>query len=216
MKKLVTILMVAVLAVSCICVFAACEKGEPLADTEGYRYVITGQWADWANVADPDDPSKLREDGKFEMEAIAVSDKRVKSIRDQLDDVKLLYIAEHEFTNNKNGDEWEAGWSVTYALTEGAEPITVDGNMAIKIIKTKYETLGDESSWSAGWIPDAGSTTVKSLTPSTFYMPPHSETPTYEGSGAWNDNPIALEAGTYYVVFAAYTNGTFGIGLIAK
>ena len=202
MKKLVTILMVAVLAVSCICVFAACEKGEPLADTEGYSYVITGNFNGWQVNVDPDDATKL--DAQYEMEAIAVSDKRVKSIRDQLDDVKLLYIVEHEFTNNKNGDEWEAGWSVTYALTEGADPITVDGNMAIKVLKTKYETLGDESSWSAGWIPDAGGTNVRSLTPSTFYMP------------AWNDNPIALQAGTFYVVFATFNNGTFGIGLIAK
>ncbi len=214
MKKLVTILMVAVLAVSCICVFAACEQGEPLADTEGYSYVITGNFNGWKVNLDPEDGSKL--DAQYVMEAIATSDKRVKSIRKELQDVKYLYIAEHEFTNNKNGDEWEAGWSVTYALTEGAEPITVDGNMAIKTIKTKYETLGDESSWSEAWIPDAGSTNVRSLTPSTLYMPPHSETPTYEGSGAWNDNPIVLEAGTYYVVLATFNDGTFGLAAIAK
>ena len=224
MKKLVTILMVAVLAVSCIAVFAACGKDEPLVDSNGYNYVIVGAWSDWANVADPDDPSKLKEDGKYVLKAIDASDSRVKSIKDQLTDVKLLGIVEHEFTNNKgaqwvnedNEAGWEAGWSVTYALTQGAEPTTVDGNMAIKVIKTKYETLGDESSWSAGWIPDAGATNVRSLTPSTCYVPPHSETASWEGSGTWNDNPIALQAGTYYVVFAAFTDGKFGIGLIAK
>lgn len=206
MKKLVTILLVAILAASCICVFAACEK--PLADTDGFSYVITGDWNGWKVNVDPDDETKL--DAQYAMEAIALSDSRVKSIKDQLEGVKLLYIGEHEFVNEG------AGWDITVSLTEGATPSVFNGNMAIKVLQTKYETLGDASSWSGEWIPNAKTANARTLTPDTLYIPPFSEVETYTGSLTWKDNPVALEAGTYYVVFAAFTDGTFGLGLIAK
>ena len=205
MKKLVTILLVAMLAVSCVCALAACSK--PLANPD-FEYVITGQFNGWKVNTDENDETKL--DAQYQMEAIAASDKRVKSIKDQLKDAKYLYIAEHEFVNEG------AGWTIEYALSEGADLTVLDGNMAIKVIKTKYDTLGETASWSAAWLPDAGGTTFKSLTPTTLYMPPHSEAPTYPNSGAWNDNPVVLEAGTYYIVFAEFTDGTFGLGAIAK
>lgn len=217
MKKFVTIMLVAVVAISALFVLVACSK--PLEDKEN-TYVITGQFAGWGDVIGEDGPK-----AEYKMTAIATSDKRVKSIKADLKDAKYLYIVEHEFTNNK-GEEWvtteneagwEAGWSVKYKITEDATEFTeVDGNMAIKVIRAKQETAGGETAWVPAWLPDAGNTNVKSLTPETLYLPPHSEAETYPGSGAWNDNPMVLKAGTYYVVFAEMNDGTFGLGLIAK
>ena len=206
MKKFVTLLLVAMLAVSCVVALAACDKG-PLADPD-YDYVITGAFNGWKVNTDENDETKL--DAKYQMEAIAVSDSRVESIKSELKGVKYLYIVENTFVNEG------AGWDITYVMEEDGEPTVLDGNMAIKVIKTAYETIGDVTKWSAAWLPDAGGTTFKSLTPSTLYMPPHSEDELWEGSGAWNDNPVVLEAGTYYVVFAAFKDGTFGLGAIAK
>ena len=206
MKKLATILLVAMLAVACIGVLAACNN-DPLENPD-YSYVITGAFNGWKVNTDADDATKL--DAKYQMEAIAKSDARVKSIKKELKNVKYLYIVENEFVNEG------AGWDIKYATSEGAEVQTWDGNMAVKVIKTAYEGIGDTAAWSAAWLPDAGGTTFRSLTPSTLYMPPHSEAALWENSGAWNDNPVVMEAGTYYIVFAEFTDGTFGLGAIAK
>ena len=208
MKKFVTLMLVALVAVSALFVLVACEDPTPLAD-ETNQYVIVGEWAGWKVNTDENDESKL--DSKFAMTAIALSDSRVKSIKDQLTDAKYLYIAEHEFVNEGSKN------TISYALTEGAEPTVLNENMCIKIIRTRYETAGASSAWLQEWLPDAGNTTFRSsLTPATLYCPPHSEKETYPGSGAWNNNPVALQAGTYYVVFATFTDGTYGLGLIAK
>ena len=214
MKKLVTTALVAILVVSCLFALVACDT-DPLADPE-YSYTITGNFNGWKVNVDAEDETKL--DATYAMEAVALSDKRVASIKDVLKEggVQYLYIAEHEFTNNKVDGAWEAGWSISYALTEGAELTEVDGNMAIKVLKCELKTAGDIAEWVPSWIPDAGNTNVRSLTPDTLYCPPHSQTPTWENSGSWNDNPIVLTAGTYYVVFASFTDGTYGLGAIAK
>lgn len=208
--------MVAILVVSCLFALVACDN-EPLADPD-YLYTITGNFNGWKVNVDTEDETKL--DATYAMEAVALSDARVASIKDVLKEggVQYLYIVEHTFTNNKVDGAWEAGWSVSYALTEGAELTEVDGNMAIKVIKTEMATnpATGSTEWLANWLPDAGNTNVRSLTPDTLYCPPHSETPLWENSGAWNDNPIVLEGGTYYVVFASFTDGTYGLGAIAK
>ena len=36
-----------------------------------------------------------------------------------------------------------------------------------------------------------------------------------DNAGGWNDNPIALLAGTYYAVFAEFEDGSRALGLIA-
>ena len=204
MKKFVTLFVVAILAVSCVCALAACNN-EPLAH-EGYEYTITGQFNGWGLNFDETDSTKL--DAKYTMEAITVSDSRVKSIKKELKNVKYLYIIENTFVNEG------AGWDIKYATSEGAEVQTWDGNMAIKVLRAKFNAAA--SDWTNDWLPDAGGTTFRSLTPSTLYMPPHSEAPLWENSGAWNDNPVVMKAGTYYVVFAAFNDGTFGLGAIAK
>lgn len=205
MKKIVTLVLVAMVAMSCVFALAACAK--PLEDPE-FSYTITGNFNGWHVNTDAADDTKL--DAKYQMEAISVNDARVKSIKGQLKDAQYLYIVEHTCVNEG------AGWTITYTLSEGGREITVDGNMAIKVLKTKFTSVGDVSSWEQNWLPDAGNTNVRSLTPDTLYCPPHSESATYPGSGAWNDNPIILEAGTYYVVFATFADGTYGIAAIAK
>ncbi len=213
-KRIATIMLVALLAVSALLVLAACgpTDEEPRANASE-SYVITGQFNGWkVNVTED---NKL--DSKYEMEAVKIQDERIKSIQESLLEAKYIYVVEHTATNNKKEDgTWEAGWSVKYALTEGAEITEVDGNMAIKVIATHFETVGDKSAWSAAWLPDAGNTTFKSLTPDTLYMPPHTEAPMWKDSGAWNDNPILLKAGTYTIVFAEFNDGTYGLGAIAK
>ena len=221
MKKLVTIILVALVAISCVFALAACGKtydNTILADQDGYSYVITGAFNGWGvKTITPAEGNPVL-DAQYQMWAISLNDPIVASIAKDLESagVKALYAAQHTFTNNKNGDEWEAGWSIKYVTKKGADPIELDGNMAIKVIKTKWETLGDTAAWSQAWLPDAGGTTFKSLTPSTLYMPPHSEAELWEGSGAWNDNPVVLEAGSYYVVLAVFADGTFGLGAIAR
>lgn len=205
MKKIVTLVLVAMLAVSCLFALAACNK--PLANPD-YDYVITGQFNGWGVPFT--DESKTAIDEKYHMEAIAISDKRVASIKDQLVDVQYIYIVEHTVLDSG------AGWDFGYALTEGAEKTMFDGNQAIKVIKTKYTEVEGIGAWEQNWLPDAGNTTFKSLTPDTLYMPPHSEAGSWKDSGGWNDNPAVLKAGTYYIVFVEFTDGTFGLGAIAK
>lgn len=205
MKKIVTLVLVAMVAMSCVFALAACAK--PLEDPE-YAYTITGNFNGWKVNTDANDETKL--DAKYQMEAISVNDERVASIKGQLKDAQYLYVVEHTCVNEG------AGWTIKYTLSEGGREVEVDGNMAIKVLKTKFTVVGEVSSWEANWLPDAGNTNVRSLTPDTLYCPPHSEAETYPGSGSWNMNPIILEAGTYYVVFATFADGTYGIGAIAK
>lgn len=213
MKKIVTIALVAMLAVSCLFALAACtDETAVLADTE-YEYIITGAFNGWGvpMAKCPDCGKELNMiDTKYLMKPIAVSDERVASIKKELKDVEYLYIIEHTVLDSG------AGWDFGYALTEGAEKTMFDGNQAIKVIKTHYETVDEVSAWTSAWIPNAGDTTVKSLTPDTLYMPPHSEAEPWTDSGHWNSNPAVLKAGDYYIVFAVFSDGTFGLGAIAK
>ena len=212
MKKFVTLLVVAILAVSCVCALAACEgsySDEVLAH-EGVEYTITGAFNGWGLNFDENDATKL--DAKYTMKAVALTEEVLKPIRKDLRDsnggAKYVYIIEHVCLDEG------AGWDFSYALTEGAELTKFDGNQAIKVLRATFNA--DGADWEYAWLPDAGGTTFRSLTPDTLYMPPHSEAPTYEGSGAWNDNPGILKAGTYTIVFAAFNDGTFGLGAIAK
>ena len=218
MKKLVTILLVAMLAVSCVFALAACDgkfSEEVLADAD-HEYTITGEWNGWRPNFDKDDSTKL--DAKYMMKAVSLTDeiftssKAAKKVRKDLRDsnggAKFVYVIEYTFVNEG------ATWDIKYATSEGAEVQTWNGNMAIKVLRNTYNTAAQD--WTQDWLPNAGDTNLRSITPDTLYMPPHSEAELWENSGAWNNNPVVLEAGTYYIVFAAFTDGTFGLGAIAK
>lgn len=213
-KRIATLMLVALIAVSALLVLAACgpQDKEPRANANE-NYVITGNFNGWkVNVTEE---NKL--DSKYQMEAVKIQDERIESIKESIVDAKYIYVVEHTATNNKKEDgSWESGWSIKYATSEGAEPIEVDGNMAIKVIGTHEETAAGVTTWTSAWLPDAGNTVFKSLTPDTLYMPPHSEKAQWENSGAWNDNPILLKAGTYTIVFVEFNDGTYGLGAIAK
>lgn len=210
MKKLVTTALVAILVVSCLFALVACDN-EPLADPK-YSYTITGPFNGWKVNVDAEDETKL--DATYAMEAVALSDKRVSSIKSVLEEggVEYLYVVEATFANGTSGNE------ITYVTTEGGDPVVVDENLQVKVIKTEMATnpATGSTEWLANWIPDAGNTNVRSLTPDTLYCPPHSESELWPGSGAWNNNPIVFEEGTYYIVFASFTDGTYGLGAIAK
>ena len=165
----------------------ACSN-EPLANADK-DYYATGQFNGWDTV----------ETGK--MVAIAKNDERVSSIKGELKDVEFLYLLEATLPDG------DAGWTVTYTI-EGTET-TVNGNLTVKIIRT---TAGDPDArdW---WAQSPESGEITNLTPDTLYIPPFVEE-NVGGAGGWNDNPIAFEAGDYYIVFAEFEGGARGLALI--
>ncbi|MDT8336211.1 MAG: hypothetical protein RQ856_00130 [Candidatus Izemoplasmatales bacterium] len=165
----------------------ACSS-EPLANAEK-DYYATGNFNGWDTV----------EAGK--MVAIAKNDDRVASIKGELSGVEFLYLLEATLPAT------EAGWTATYTI-DGTET-TVDGNLTVKVIRT---TAGDPDArdW---WAQSPESGEIVNLTPETLYIPPFVEE-NVDGAGGWNDNPIAFEAGTYYIVFAEFEDGVRALALI--
>ena len=204
MKKFVTLFLVAVLAVSCICVLAACNK--PL-EEEGAYYILAGGQPGWgldAGVAPTDEDVAPRL-----LEAIAKNDARVKSIKKELKGAKYLYLIEYKF-------EGEAGWTNDFVMKEGEDSQAIDGNCLVKVIRYT-ESEEAKGTWTPIWYssPEAGNV-VKSLTPDTLWMPQFKEEPE-DGTSGWNSNGVLLKGvGTYYIVFVAFQDGTFGMAAIAK
>ena len=153
-------------------------------------YYVTGQFNGWDTV---------EETGR--MEAIAKNDDRVADIKDQLDDVEFLYLKEIVLPAT------DAGWTVTYKIDGTVTEL--NGNLTVKVIRT---TAGDPDARDF-WAQNPESGAVNNLTPTTLYIPPFVEE-NVDQAGTWNDNPVALAAGTYYAVFAEYSNGDLGLGLI--
>ncbi|MDY0023903.1 MAG: hypothetical protein RBR66_03130 [Candidatus Izemoplasmatales bacterium] len=207
MKKVLTLLLGLMLVVT---LFGCGETttAEPvLLENTAKDYYLTGQWNGW----------DTKEDAV--MTAIYANDERVASISEELEGVKFLYIL--EFTLPAEA----AGWGVNYII-DGVNT-TLDGNLTVKVIRT---TAGDPNArdW---WAQSPESGEITNLTPETLFMPDFVETAetsdvddngtpdddtddvTYTSS-AWNDNPAAFEAGTYYAVFAEFEDGTKGLALI--
>lgn len=185
MKKLFVLLLGLVLALG----LTGCNN-DPLVD-EDNNYWATGQFAGWGDAAGNTD---------YQMEAIAKNDDRVDGL--ELDDVMYLYLLEVTLPDG------EAGWTVTYTI-DGTET-TVDGNLTVKIIKTDATDADNIPVW---WAQSPESGELTNLTEETLYVPPFVEE-NVDGAGTWNDNPIAFEAGTYYLVFAQYEDGSRAIGLV--
>ena len=232
MKKLVTILLVAMLAVSCIFALTACDK-TPLENPDVDGYLLMGGAPGWDTSPSEEmimsGSHKLNPEHERVFEAISASDKRVKSIKKELADVKYLYVTEFTFdyadipasvtTREEASAIAKNDWATEkqFAITEGGELKYYDNNATIKVTMLKYSELGDTAEYATTWIPSPESAAVKSLTPTTLYMPPHSEAPAWEGSGDHNDNPILIgAAGKYTIVFAVFNDGTFGLGAIAQ
>jgi len=186
MKKILGLLVVFVMAF----VLVGCISGEVLEDAS-HDYYATGNFAGWGDATS---------DSAYMMTAIARNDDRISSIVDATKGATAIYILEVTLPSDA------AGWDVTYTI-DGTET-TFDGNLTVKVIQTDS---GSEvpNYWAQS--PESGA--VTNLTPDTLYVPTFVETST-DGSGTWNDNPVALSAGTYYMVWVLF-DGSKGLALIA-
>ena len=180
---------------------------EQVLENAAKDYYATGQWNGW----------DTKVDGK--MEAIKLSDPRVASIVDELEGVKYLYVLEGYLPSA------DAGWGVNYII-DGVNT-TLNGNQTVKVIRTAADDPDTRDWWAQS--PESGQ--INNLTPDTLFMPEFVENATTTAvddngtpedttddvtftSGAWNDNPAALEAGSYLIVFAEFNDNTKGLGLI--
>ena len=200
MKKLLVLLLGLVFSFG----LTACTS-EPLANAEKDYYVV-GNFNNWAQGTT----------AEYKMEAIPLNDARVKSLKDDLDGAKYLYILELTLPTE------DAGWGKYFIIDE--ENTTVDGNQIVKIIRTDAGDT-DAINW---WAQSPESGKIDNLTPDTFWIPEFVENATTtdtvgEGeeaitytSGAWNDDSVALAKGTYYVVYVDFGAGSQAMGLIEK
>lgn len=187
MKKLVLLLVTLFGAFALV----GCVSGEILADAD-HDYYITGQFEGW---------SGNNED--YKMEAIARNDERIKSIVKETKGAEAIYITEVTFSAEAVG--WTAG---PYKVGDVIK--TYDGNLTFKVTQTN---AGDEVPNWWGQAPESGK--IDNLTPETAFVPNFTEEEAFEGSGKWNDNPVVLEAGTYYVVYIKFAD-TKAVAVIAK
>lgn len=185
-------------------VLVACEKTpDVVLENEAKDFYLTGNHNGWG----------VKEG--FKMEAIKLSDERVASLKKQLKGVEALYIIEVTLP----AEEPEPYWGEKY-LVDG-QVVDFHGNLTIKLIRTnKGETIADV------WMPSPESGALENLTPDTLVMPlfraeadidQASETDRYLGHS--NSNPVAKEAGTYYVIYAEKGSGREAVrylGLIKK
>ena len=170
---------------------ASCGTPAILADAD-YDYFVTGQFAGWGDA-----PIALEEDGetlKYLLEAISVADDRVASVKSQFSNPEFLYVKEIVLP------ETAAGWTETYTRTDGGSSEIFDGNLSVKILQVDKDAEIPVPNYYAQ-NPESG--IVNNLTPEILYIPPFFEEAPWAGSGNWNGNPVALEAGTYTLVFGS-------------
>lgn len=187
-----------VFVVALVAVFglASCQKEDKVLESKDKAYYTVGQFNGWGDgIAEG-----------YQMEAIKISDERVKSIKGDLKGVEVLYIKEVTFPAEA------AGWENKFTI-DGVE-VTFDGNQAIKVVRTAK----DDKDVVDFWAQAKESGAITNLTPDTLFMPKYVEE-NEAGDGTWGDNPFAKAAGTYYVVFAEKGKGASAVrmmGLIKK
>jgi hypothetical protein len=171
---------------------ASCGPGPILAD-EDHLYFAVGNFNGWGGALEVLDEE---ENFTYEMEAISVSDSRVSSIKSKFNNPEFLYVLRIVLPSTV------ADWSATYTRTNGGTAQVFNGNLTLKIIQADVVDVGEEAipNWYAQG-PESG--VVNNITPETLYIPPFLEEAPWTGSGAWNDNPVALTAGTYTAVFGS-------------
>jgi hypothetical protein len=176
-----------------------------LADAEN-DYYATGNFAGWGGATEAKGTDGVK---TFLMEAVSVNDSRVSSVKSAFKNPEFLYVKQIVLPSTP------AGWDVKYVRTQGGTEQTFDGNLTVKVIQTATDGIAPKY-----WAQSPESGVVNNLTPSTLYIPPFVETAPYTGSGSWNDNPVALTAGTYTLVFGSQvfegdTSAEVFLGLIA-
>ncbi len=205
MKKFMFLFVLALTSVFMVGCFGGNDddKKDPVDETvvlvdEGADYFLTGQFAGWGDATGEDN------EGEFLMTAVALGDARIASIKDQIMDAKFVYIYELDIP-----EEGGAGWTAEYEID--GEMVEVDGFNTIKVIKTNKNS--EVPIW-WGQSPESGE--FESLTPDLLYIPPFVGDDDKTAAGGWNDNPIALEAGEYYVVYVQFAPASHGLALIKK
>ena len=181
----------ALLLLACSTLLLAGCAGTILENTEKDYYAV-GQFNGWGTAVG---------DEAYKMTAIAINDERVASIKGELKGATALYILQVVLPAT------DAGWTFEYKID--GETVTFNGNLAVKVVRT---AIGDPDTIDF-WAQNKESGAITNLTTDTLYMPPYQETAT-DGEGTWGDNPGALVAGTYNLVWAEF-DGARAMGLIA-
>jgi hypothetical protein len=189
MKKLFGLFATLLLSIS----LAACGGGTILVD-EKNDYYATGAHAGWGDAT-----SKPQ----YKMEAVALNDSRIATLRSQLDGATYVYVFEVTLSENET---WTKDYTINGTLNK------FNGGLTLKIIRTE---AGDDIP--APWMPSPESGELTNLTPNLLYMPPYrDESLNSDGAGFNNSDPVALKAGSYYLVFAVLPQSKKVMGLIAK
>lgn len=183
MKKLLLLALGLILSIG----LTGCVSDEVLVNADK-DYYATGQFNGWDTVAS----------GK--MTAIARSDERIESIVKETKGATALYLVEATLPAT------DAEWTVTYKIDGTVTEL--NGNLTVKIVRTTKDD-SDARDW---WAQSPESGKIENLTPDTLYIPPFVEEDV-DQAGGWNDNPVALEAGDYYIVFAEFEDSR-GLALV--
>ncbi|XFA99122.1 InlB B-repeat-containing protein [Candidatus Izemoplasma sp. B36] len=161
-------------------------------------YYVVGQFNGWDTTLS----------GK--MHATSILDNLLFDLTPYLDYAQYIYVSSIYLSSS------DSGWDIHY-IVDG-ENITFNGNLALKIIRTTVND-SDARDW---WAQSPESGPIINLTPDTLFIPEYTGNVTLvdvEGldiftTGSWNDNPVAFEPGSYYVVFIEFIGGAKGLGLI--
>lgn len=176
---------------------ASCGGGkDEVLESKDKAYYTVGQFNGWGDgIAET-----------YQMEAIKLSDERIKDLKGKLKGVEVLYIKEVVLPAE------DAGWENTFTID--GEEVTFDGNQALKVVRTAKDDKDSIDFWAQA--KESGA--ITNLTPDTLFLPKYVEE-NEAGDGTWADNPFAKEAGTYYVIFAEKGKGASAVrmmGLIKK
>lgn len=180
-----------------------CSGGTVLKD-EAHDYFVSGAFAGWGDATTAKD-----EDGnlKYLMEAVAVNDERVKSLKKDLKGATMLYV--YEGIELAEGEEW----GEEFRVNEDDEELTsFNGGLSVKVLQT---AVGEEAP--IYWAQNKESGRVKNLTPDKLFIAPYQEDDAWEDSGTWASNLFANEPGTYTMVFGKMPvdgDATLVMGLI--
>lgn len=170
----------AIILIVALAVVSLTGCGEILAN-EGKEYFVTGQFAGWGDAFGK---------AEYKMEAIALNDARVASLKKDLKGAKYLYII-----TGVTFPSTEAGWTAQ-KVVDGVV-VDADGNLTLKFLQG---AVGGEAPDWWGQSPESGE--FRSLTPSLLFIPGYTETPTVGPD--WNGNMVVGAAGTYTIVLAIF------------
>lgn len=132
------------------------------------------------------------------MTPIATNDSRVNAIKDAIKDALYLYIAEITLT--------EVSGAATIIHDIDDELVGFNAGLGVEIKKTGAEN------W-VGQSVDSGK--IENLTTNTLFIPPFNAA-LVDGIPNFANKAVALEAGSFYVVFAEFAGNIKTLGLIKR